>query len=174
MQIPRLGVSRSYSCQPTPEPQQHRIWAPPATYTTAPGNPRSLTHWARPGIEPETSWFQSMVHGLFPLHHNRSSNFGNLYSCFSNASCKCYTAEKMVLINSKKKKKYTYVYLRRLGEKLQFSGCPQCIHTCCVFGAKQTPIQFKFLLFHLVALSSWTNDSSSAEDTYPYTGILWG
>ena len=28
-----------------------------ATYTTAPGNTRSLTHRARPGIEPATSWF---------------------------------------------------------------------------------------------------------------------
>ena len=26
------------------------------TYTIAPGNARSLTHWARPGIEPSTSW----------------------------------------------------------------------------------------------------------------------
>ena len=28
-----------------------------ATYTTAHGNARSLTHWARPGIEPAISWF---------------------------------------------------------------------------------------------------------------------
>ena len=28
-----------------------------ATYTTAHVNARSLTHWARPGIEPTTSWF---------------------------------------------------------------------------------------------------------------------
>ena len=34
-----------------------RIWATSATYTTAHGNTRSLTHWARPGIEPATSWF---------------------------------------------------------------------------------------------------------------------
>ena len=27
------------------------------TYTTAHGNARSLIHWARPGIEPTTSWF---------------------------------------------------------------------------------------------------------------------
>ena len=27
------------------------------TYTTAHSNTRSLTHWARPGIEPTTSWF---------------------------------------------------------------------------------------------------------------------
>ena len=28
-----------------------------ATYTTADGNAGSLTHWARPGNEPATSWF---------------------------------------------------------------------------------------------------------------------
>ena len=28
-----------------------------ATYTTAQSNARSLTHWARPGMEPATSWF---------------------------------------------------------------------------------------------------------------------
>ena len=33
------------------------IWAESATYTTAHGNAGSLTHWARPGIEPKTSWF---------------------------------------------------------------------------------------------------------------------
>ena len=31
------------------------IWAKPAAYTTAHGNTGSLTHWARPGIEP--AWF---------------------------------------------------------------------------------------------------------------------
>ena len=33
------------------------IWATSATYTTAHGNTGSLTHWARPGVEPPTSWF---------------------------------------------------------------------------------------------------------------------
>ena len=40
-----------------PQPQPHEIWASSATYTTAHSNARSLTHGARPGIEPETSWF---------------------------------------------------------------------------------------------------------------------
>ena len=51
------GSNRSCSCQPTPEPQQLRIRAKSATYTTAHSNARSLTHWARPGIKPATSWF---------------------------------------------------------------------------------------------------------------------
>ena len=56
MEVPRLGSNSSYSCQPTPQPQQWQIWAMSATYTIADGNARSLTHWGRPGIEPTSSW----------------------------------------------------------------------------------------------------------------------
>ena len=55
--FPGYGSNRSCSCRPTPEPQQCQIWAVSATYTTAHGNARSLTHWVRPGIKPATSWF---------------------------------------------------------------------------------------------------------------------
>jgi len=40
-----------------PEPQQRGIRAMSATHTIAHGNAGSLIHWARPGIEPTTSWF---------------------------------------------------------------------------------------------------------------------
>ena len=45
-----------------PQPQQCQIWASSATHTIAHhslvcNNNRSLTHWARPGMEPETSRF---------------------------------------------------------------------------------------------------------------------
>ena len=57
MEVPRLGSNWSHSpCRPTPQPQQHRIWAMSATCTIAHSNTRSLTHWARPGIEPVSSW----------------------------------------------------------------------------------------------------------------------
>ena len=36
-----------------PQPQQCQIQA----YTTVHGNAVSLTHWARPGLKPATSWF---------------------------------------------------------------------------------------------------------------------
>ena len=39
------------------EPRQRQIRAASVTYTTAHSNTQSLTHWARPGIEPATSWF---------------------------------------------------------------------------------------------------------------------
>ena len=40
-----------------PQPQQRQIQAESGTYTTAHSNARSLTHWARSGIEPAASWF---------------------------------------------------------------------------------------------------------------------
>ena len=40
-----------------PQPKQCKIRAAFATYTTAHVNTGSLIHWARPGIEPETSSF---------------------------------------------------------------------------------------------------------------------
>ena len=43
--------------RPTPEPQQRGIRAASATYTTAHGNAGSLTHQAKAGTEPATSWF---------------------------------------------------------------------------------------------------------------------
>ena len=53
--FPGSGLNQSCSCRPMPQPQQCQIWATSATYTTA-HNTRSLTHWARPGIERESSW----------------------------------------------------------------------------------------------------------------------
>ena len=50
------GSNQSHSGWPAPQPQQRRIWATSATYTTAHSNTRSLTHWLRPRIEPESSW----------------------------------------------------------------------------------------------------------------------
>ena len=44
------------SCWLKPQPQQHGVWATPATYTTAHGNARSLTQWVRPGVRPTSSW----------------------------------------------------------------------------------------------------------------------
>ena len=52
--FPGQGLNRSCSHQPTPEPQQLGIRAASATVH---GNAGSLTHWARAGTEPATSWF---------------------------------------------------------------------------------------------------------------------
>ena len=59
MEVSRLGVQLELLFWPThtPQPQQRQIQATSATYTSAHGYTRSLTHWARSGIEPATSWF---------------------------------------------------------------------------------------------------------------------
>ena len=54
--FPGQGSNQSCSCQPMSEPWQHRIWAASANYATAYSNDGSLTHWARPEIEPTSSW----------------------------------------------------------------------------------------------------------------------
>ena len=60
MEVPRLGVkSESCSCWPMLQPQSHqgRIQAIPMQdpYHSH-ANTRSLTHWARPGIKPQSPW----------------------------------------------------------------------------------------------------------------------
>ena len=51
------GYPANWSCShsPTPQPQQCGIQAASGIYTTAQGNARSLTQWAKPGIEPTSS-----------------------------------------------------------------------------------------------------------------------
>ena len=56
-EISRLGIKLELQLPAVPQPQQCGIWATSATYTTAHGNAGSLTHRARAGIEPATSWF---------------------------------------------------------------------------------------------------------------------
>ena len=56
MEVSRLGSKWSYSRWPTPQLQQLQIQAASATYTTAHSNARYLTGWARPEMEPVSSW----------------------------------------------------------------------------------------------------------------------
>ena len=58
------------SCWPTP--QKCGIHAISATYATAQGNAGSLTHWARPGIKPMSSW---ILVGFELSHDGNSSNY---------------------------------------------------------------------------------------------------
>ena len=55
--FPGQGSNWSYSRRPTPRPQQRRIQAASSTYPTGHSSARSLTHWARSGIKPATTWF---------------------------------------------------------------------------------------------------------------------
>ena len=56
MEVPRLGLNSSCSCWSTQQLQHCQTWAASATYTTAHGNARTPTQWARPGIKPVSSW----------------------------------------------------------------------------------------------------------------------
>ena len=50
------GSNSSCSCQPTPQLWQHQIQATSSTYPATHSRAGSLTQWARPGIEPASSW----------------------------------------------------------------------------------------------------------------------
>ena len=80
--FPGEGSHLSYSCWPTPQRQQHGIWAASVTYTTAHSNTGCLTYWARPGIKPTSSW---ILVWLITAEPNR--NF--LTSPFKSVSLSC-------------------------------------------------------------------------------------
>ena len=61
--------------------QQHRIQAASATYTTANGNTRFLTHWVRPGIKPTTSWFLVVFVSAAPRWELLYHAFNLTYLC---------------------------------------------------------------------------------------------
>ena len=56
MEVPRLGVQLELQLPAYPKPQQGWNWVRSAIYNTAHCNARSLTHWAGPGVELESSW----------------------------------------------------------------------------------------------------------------------
>ena len=56
-EVLRLGVELGLQLPAYTMATARRIQATSAIYTTAHGNAGSLTHWARPGMEPITSWF---------------------------------------------------------------------------------------------------------------------
>ena len=77
MEVLRLGqgLNKSYSCQPALQPQQHRIQAASATYTTVHDNTR-----ARPRIKPTTSWSLVRLISAAPQWELLFfSPYGNLY-----------------------------------------------------------------------------------------------
>ena len=73
--FPGYGSNQSYSCWPTPEPQQCQIWATSVMYTTAHSSAVSLTHWGRPGIKPTTTWFLVGFVSAVPQRELQSLHF---------------------------------------------------------------------------------------------------
>ena len=56
-EVPRMGWNQIYSYQPPmSQAQEQQFRTASVTYTTAHRNAGSLTHWARPGIKPVSSW----------------------------------------------------------------------------------------------------------------------
>ena len=74
MGVPGLGVESELQLWPTPQPRQYQIWAASVTYTAACSNNESLIQWARPGIEPASSW--SLYQVLISPSHNGNSHTG--------------------------------------------------------------------------------------------------
>ena len=91
MEVPRLhrnwkcqfpGWIRVGSHQSTLQPQQHQIQAMSANYTATHSNSRSLNHWARPGIEPASSWIllgfiTAEPRQQLPQHNSKMANIPN-------------------------------------------------------------------------------------------------
>ena len=91
------GLNQSCRCQPTPQPQQYGIRGASVTYATACSSARSLTHWARPEIEPASSWILvgfvthwatvgtpvlfSLIKPLWAYHHLQSYGKNGLFPC---------------------------------------------------------------------------------------------
>ena len=55
------------------------MWAASGTYTTAHGNAGSLTHWARPGIEPSSSWILVRFPSTEPQRELQVWRFNNTF-----------------------------------------------------------------------------------------------
>ena len=56
MEVPRLGVESGLATAAGLHHSHNNVGSTSSTYTTAHRNTRSLTHWARPGIDPASSW----------------------------------------------------------------------------------------------------------------------
>ena len=76
----RGQIRAAAASQSNPQLQQHWIWVTSATYAIAHSNTRSLTHWARPGIQPASSW--TLCQALNPLNHNGNANGYNFFFFF--------------------------------------------------------------------------------------------
>ena len=72
------GLNRSCSCQSAPQPQQCQSQSASVTYTTAHSNMGSLTHWARSGIEPISSWIPVRFITAEPQRNSRDVDCGNI------------------------------------------------------------------------------------------------
>jgi len=79
-----------------PQQQQHRIWT---TWATSHGNAGSLTHWARPGIKPASSWMPvRFVNCQAMTGTPNSGNFSSISSNFPPSSLIAFLLRLNILI----------------------------------------------------------------------------
>ena len=88
-----------------PQPQQWKIWAASGTYTTAHGNARSSTHWARPVIKPSFSWILSGFITVEPQRELQRNNILKISVCIGLFLCGFATHYLQVEREKKKKRK---------------------------------------------------------------------
>ena len=121
--FPGKGSNQSCSCWPMPLPQPHQcqIRATCTTYAAACGNTGSLTHWARPGIKPISSWIlvRLLTHwattGTLPLNFKRQyqvlagiqSNW-NLYTSDRNVKWCNHFCKHLVVLCPRTHKSHSY------------------------------------------------------------------
>ena len=74
-EVPGPGAELKLPLWPTPQSWQHQIWAESVTYPAACSDAGSLTHWARPRIEPTTSQRQCRVLKLLSPSGKSSGSF---------------------------------------------------------------------------------------------------
>jgi len=102
-QFPGYGSSQSYSCRPMPRSQQRGIQAMSLTYTTAHDNSGSLTHRARAGIKPTSSWILvRFVTRWTTTGIPKSGAFFNILCrdvCFRATECISMQPSRMVRLN---------------------------------------------------------------------------
>ena len=84
----RIGAAAPGLCH---QSQQHGLWAVSATYTTAQGSTRSLTHWVSPGTEP-TSMDTSRAHNPLWVYPDSSGPSLHLTVLNPNHMCKVISA----------------------------------------------------------------------------------
>ena len=76
MEVQGPGVKSELHLGPPPQPQQHQIQATSVTYAIAYNNTGSLTHGARPGIEPTSSQTMTVLK-LMSHNGNYQKDFKN-------------------------------------------------------------------------------------------------
>ena len=102
--FPGQGSNWSCSHWPTPQPQQY------GTYITAHGNARSLTHGARLGIEPESSWILVRFISAEPGQEQHLLHFRTLTMKYQNEKLR---KKYHLPLHKKEYNSYEYTYLRR-------------------------------------------------------------